>query len=227
MKRLPIKCISGASVAAALVTLALAASPEPAAAKSCLKSGDKVVSRTDEAIIVSQKNARRGWTKRHAIVYGCSFKYGKRVRLMDVGLKLGVYREFGIHESNSRYVAFVPLQYDEGYPDLAVNTNVHVVDLRSGRTTTNAQAFSEMTSPAGPYVSKLALNNRGWIGWISDAYDLDQGHPIYWPNEVHLRDSGKARIVARGDDIELEFLRWDQNDSELIWTTTNTSAPAR
>jgi hypothetical protein len=102
-----------------------------------------------------------------------------------------------------------------------------VVDLRTGKTTTNARAFSESGPPAGAYVSKLALSQRGWIGWISGAYDLDLGHPISWPNEVYLRDSKQPRLVAKSDDIEPYFLRWDQDDKHLLWTTTTTGVPAQ
>lgn len=217
-------CI-GLLVCTTVLMCGLAIDANPAFAKSCVRSGDRVISRTSEMTFISRTKARTGWKKGPSAIFACSFKYGKRVHLMDAGVKDELFRSFGLHEGNSRYAAFVTSFLFLDVSDYDPDGYVQVRDLRSGKRTTFTPPLSTTGGGAVPFVTALALNKRGWVGWISDAWDWDLSRGS-WETEVHLRDSGKARVVASGDDIEWNFLRFDGFGENLVWTTSTTSAPA-
>ena len=183
----------------ALAGLALLA-PAPAAetASPCKPSGSTGIEGNDFGRVY-HLNGR---------VYGCVYKYGKRV-------KLGRYEgDFPSHYViGRRYLAYTRMvacgtsdprsKEVDDREEVAFdecNEVVRVMDLKKARKKYAESAGSGHTEN----VIELKMKKNGSVAWLVDAYHAaSEGGSSF---EVHKRDTDGHDVLDRGGDIDLNYL---------------------
>ena len=197
------------AVTAASLVLAQPASAHHGCSKHA--RGGKVTHKTKEAHVF-EKNDH--W-------YGCATKVG-RPKLLPGLDSISAVRDFG-DGTGPTYITlsgvFVAYERETVLPAGGAGdnqTDLYVVDLRTGKVVVDEDA----TPPSGVYenryVTDIALKRNGSVGWISA-----RSYPQYY--EVHRvsRDPaapGEATVVDAGYDIDPESLALSADRKTMRWT---------
>lgn len=187
--------------------------PTRPAEKSCLKRGERNLSRQPDTVLV-ERPLRDANVKHGRVMIACYRSLKRRV-IMGV---LGTYatgttfeRE-AIRFDGQNTVGIVVKQTDRRSG--AVEFSIKAFDAVSGRLISSSAASED---PATTAVTAFALQNPGVVGWIARQGGASSPDRRF---EVHVRDHVASRVVASGSQIDPEFLRFGTFDDQkglLLW----------
>lgn len=177
--------------------------------------GGKITHKTREAHVFEKHNR---W-------YGCASRVGRPFVLP--GLDTITAREFGdgtvptLITLSGVYVAYerYTLYPAGGAGD--TQTDIYVVDLRTGKPVVTEQARTPSPQTESRYVSDLVLKRNGSIGWISVRWTYAQHPPVddYAVHRFSREQSapGRATLDA-GRDIDRDSLTLSADRRTMSWT---------
>ncbi|MBJ7459290.1 MAG: hypothetical protein JHD02_08905 [Thermoleophilaceae bacterium] len=192
-------------------TRELDADDPPEKPKRCLRRGFTLRSAQQSVFIVSKKRKVAGWKSGPFRIYGCSSRFGRLVYLGTEGLDQEGGRGFLQPTVAGDFIAY--FSYAFIYEQNESFRGPWAVDLRTGKRATAERNSSYETVDS---LNSIALTSDGSVAWITEARDTP---------EVHLFDRNGSRVVASGDTIDEEFLRFEESSGKLIWSNAVSSVP--
>ena len=192
------------SLAAFVATLICLAVAAPASAShGCSKHarGGKVTHKTKEAHVFEKRDR---W-------YGCAARVGRPYALPGLD-SISAGREFGDGTVPSHITlagVFVAYERYTLYPAGGAGdtqTDIYVVDLRTGKVVVSQQAADPEPQQESRWVDDLILKRNGSIGWTSTRWTYPTGSPPVPTYRVHRYSvdpsaPGRATLdtIAEGD----------------------------
>lgn len=204
---------------AATTSIALVMAPSSAYAKSCAKPGYSIAETTAGTVLMRKpfRNTKRS-DSRSGTFYVCSRRFGNRIGIGRFGWDSEGWGYFSRMVKNERFVAF-STGWTNGV-SWTSDEHVQVFDLK----TRSRRRLRVQPSEFGTWVSTIALDGRGAIGWIEVGDDTGGTFTSVWhsPNDG---DTNKY-LLASDPQIDPSFLRFGirEGKKQLIWTTSVSGA---
>jgi hypothetical protein len=207
-----------AVIVIALLSLTLAAPTANAGSDRCQSAGLRLVTKSGSFELLQRHQRGKRWEQGPMLGYGCSLRYGRRVKLGVSGLSPDGPIVGKNVTGNSRYVAWV-----NGYGGNAGNlmeTSLKVRDLKTGKQVLSVLPGSEELDQ-GTATTALVLTPGGGVGWITSSELAAGSIQSVWKS---IGAHGK-QLLASGQQIDPYFLRFDFSSRKLVWVTATDLAP--
>lgn len=201
------------AVAAASLVLAQPASAHHGCSKHA--KGGKITHKTKESHVFQKRDH---W-------YGCASRVGRPYLLPGLGRVSAADFEDGTVPDNLRLAGvFVAYERYTLYPAAGpgdTQTDIYVVDLRSGQVVVDEEARTPTGQQEDRWVNDLVLKRNGSIGWISThwTYAQNPGVVNYEVHRFSREPSAPGRAtVDSGSDIEQQSLELGADRRTMTWT---------
>jgi len=159
--------------------------------------------------------------KRGDVISGCLFADGRLRTLRNPDPSFNVLSDFTLA---GRYVAY---QLSNEEPAAAIATSsIYVVDLRTGKTKVNADAWPPGFPPMQEFsyfAEAIVLRSNGSVAWIAKALG---NTPPDEPILVARRVGTRTTVLDRGKDIATDSLALARSGKTIYWTRGSTTKSA-
>jgi hypothetical protein len=176
---------------------------------SCLRKGEKNVSKKPGIVLVRRRFDHEGWKKGGYFLMACSGSYRKRVEIGMFGNHFYGKKTISLAniDSSSRFVAIARRTAEVGKS--VTRDLIQVFDLATGDVVT--QIFPEPdTLPDGTpievAVTALRVDKYGDVAWITRQGRRDATGALR--HVVHYSDANGPRVLDHGFGVDSTFLRF-------------------